>query len=293
MLKRIGLISMAAMLVCSLCCGGDEEEAKPPKPKITTKQKVVEPPPPSFSDVVREEAKAVVDAVMKCRTSHLSKIYIQAYRKGDVEAFGVDFNAMDNACEPTITLLFKRLNELVALDKKLDEVLFQAARFRDLYSRVSLFTKRIGDKRRKMVKKNTQRLERFLGETRAATDDLKRAVEALDGRDFEKSSSFDPARRSFISSLASRFETYMEKPVKAKTASYHRISKFLVAGTTRIYKRARATSARHQQAMGKLVRELKQARALYQDYLVASKSKKKVTKEIKKLANQALDGLKP
>jgi hypothetical protein len=289
--RTISLILVLLLGVCFACGGGEEKNTKPSKP--APKPKVEEPPPPSFSDNVRSDAKIALDAVMKCRAEHLANINMDAYRKGDVEAFGVDFNAMDNACEPAISVLTKRLNELVVLDSKLDIVFLHASLFRDCYVRVSNFAKRIGDKRRKMTKKNAKRLERFLADARAASDDLKASVAALDGRNFEDASGFIPARAAFLTSLSGRFDAYVEKPVKAKTAMYHRTAKFLVAGTSRIHKRARNASTKHKQAMGKLVRTLQQVRALYEDYLMAYKSKSKPAKEIKKLCKQALDGLKP
>jgi hypothetical protein len=144
-----------------------------------------------------------------------------------------------------------------------------------------------------MVKKNTKRLERFLGEARGATDDLKKAVAALEGLNFEDASSFVPARSAFLSNLSERFNTYIEKPVKGKTAMYHRVAKFLVAGATRIHKRARNTSPLHRQSMGKIIQTLKQSRALYEDYLVAHKSKAKHSQNVKKYAAQAIEALKP
>jgi len=284
---------LVMLLSLSFACGGGEEEKAKRKTTPDPKPRVEEPPPPSFSDLVRIDAQSALDAVMKCRAEHLANIDLEAFVKGDVEAFGVEFNAMDNACEPAISVLSKRLNELIVLDVKLDTVFFHASRFRDCYVRVSNFAKRIGDKRRKMAKKNFKRLKRFLADARAASDDLKAAVAALEGRNFEDASSFRPARTAFLMSLSDRFNTYVEKPVKAKTAMYHRTAKFLVAGTSRIHKRARNTSAKHKQAMGKLVRILQQVRALYEDYLVAYKAKGKHARDIKKLSKQALDGLKP
>ena len=293
MLNRIlSLFLVMSLSFFAACGGGEEQEKEAPKP-APVKPKVVEPPPPSFSDNVRTDAQTALDAVMKCRSEHLANMNMDAYKKGDVESFGVDFNKMDNACEPAISVLSKRLNELIVLDSKLDDVFFHAAQFRDCYVRVSNFAKRIGDKRRKMVKKNVKRLERFLKDAREASDNLKASVADLEGRDFEDASSFPSARNAFLSNLSERFNAYVEKPVKAKTAMYHRTAKFLVSGTTRIHKRARNASALHKQSMGKLVRTLQQVRALYEDYLVAYKSKGKHAQEIKKLSKQALDGLKP
>jgi hypothetical protein len=256
----------------------------------------------SFSDFVRETAQAADKAAQECLEIHLSQIDVEKIKAGiksgkikaDLESgkMSVFLGKMDKACRSAIDPLYRKQSRWALQHKKLDAAIFSALHFRDSFSRVDLYVKRIGESRKKFKKKNLKNLQRHLEEARAAGAALKAAVSALDGVDFESSSSFAPARKSFLDAFTERFDSYLVGPVKRKTAMYHGISKFLASGLHKMSTRKKGTTKAFRTALSKLTEEYKLTRTVFNnDYIAASKSKKKRTKTIKKLVDATMSAL--
>jgi len=289
-----------ALVTALFACGssGDDKSTNspPPEEESTVDDAAEEEEEQSYSDFIRETDKKASDDAHKCLDEHLNKIDLEAFRSGEMRKklesgeMSDQFSKMEKACRSSIDPLYRKKDRWAIKDHRLDKAIFSALHFRDAYTRVDLYIKRVGESKKKKIKENVKKLEAALEEAKSSAADLKAAVKSLDGVDLEGTGGRAKARTVFLERFAERFETYLEGPVKKKRAIYHGISKFLSSGLHQMGKQ-RKTSKAFRDAVAALYKEYKMHVTVLEDYLTASKSKKKRSKKIKSLVDAALSQL--
>ncbi len=291
---RWGRAAIAVTTLCVVlvpaCQKQAPEEAKPKAaPAKPVAAKPLPPPEPTFSEKAAKVAKTAADAARACTDGFVSKIDLEAYKKGEL---AVDLAKMHKTCGSVSDDLLRSLSRWILIDRRLDRVLFEVSRYRDTYKRVELYLKRVGAKKKRTRKKNAKKLERFAAEAKDASRALSAAAADLRGVDLEAAGNTISARRSFLEALPGTFERFLEKPVRDRRAMYHAVGRYLAGGAQRL----RAIAAQKPggslaAAVKELEKELDDARAFFKDFELAADSKKKLTPVIEELSKKALAAL--
>ena len=285
----ISAVTLAVIMAPACAKQASDDSARKPKAAAAKPVAPKPPPEPTFSEKATKAAKLAADAARTCTDSFVSKIDLEAYRKGEL---AVDLGKMHKTCGSVSDDLVRNLSRWVLLDRRLDRVLFEVSRYRDTYKRVELYLKRVGAKKKKTRKKNAKKLERFAGEAKDASRALSAAAADLRGVDLEAAGNAPAARRSFLEALPGTFNRYLEAPVRDRRAMYHAVGRYLAGGAQRL----RAVAAQKPggslaAAVEELDKELDGARAFFKDFELAADSKKKLTPVIEELSKKALSAL--
>jgi len=284
-------ISVALVVLLSVGCA-KKEAAKAPAATEAVAESAAKVEAPS-TEAVKPAEPAAVEAVPrpgekalksslsflgKCAGDHLEQLELDQYKEGNLT---IDITAMDRVCKRVFSELDSEFGGLLFLHKTLDDALFQLKLLKDSYQRVKLYALRVGNE----PGKNTKKLKTYWIATRKAARAYKIAAKAwmaLENPPSDTSKIDAVQRTSFINAFSRRFQSFLAKPVKAKTAIYYGVADYLQLGLSRMGESDSGLDSAARTKLQALEDVFSEARAFYKEFDRAAKSKKDYAKKVKR-----------